>query len=328
MAKTITNLGLMFAALLLILACATPVVTAPPPGFAETAIAGTFSVAASLTAQARAVQAGSKTFTPTATRVASMTPPATFTLVVLGDSQVIALVDTPCRLGPDSRYDRLFLLRKGQTADLVGRSADGAFWIIRDLNRSQRSCWVPIGTVRVSRVVGILPVITPPPPPTPTRTPSHTPRPPSTSTFTPGPTLTASLTPTGTQPPIVQFDWSFSGVDNCLSPTPPTPPSSWWINVEVGNTGDVNFESVTFSVRDTTTTLVFSYDSNVLTGSNGCSAPDTSDFLEPGFSYILSSVALDYDPSNPSHSFDITLTLCTEDDQLGDCITKSMNITP
>jgi hypothetical protein len=257
-----------------------------------------------------------------------MTPPATFTLVVLGDSEVIALVDTPCLRGPGSVYDRVFLLRKGQTASLVGRSADGAYWIIRDLNRSQRSCWVLSGTVRVSRVVGILPVITPPPPPTRTRTPTNPPRPPSTSTFTPGPTLTASVTPTGTQPPIVQFDWVFSGLDNCLSPTPPTPPSSWWINVEVGNTGDINFESVSFSVRDNNTTLVFSYDSNVFTGSNGCGAPDTFNFLEPGFSYIVSSVALDYDPSNPSHNFDISLTLCTEDDQTGDCITKAMNITP
>ena len=328
MAKTTTHLGLMLAALLVILSCATPVVTAPPPGFVETAIAGTHSVAASLTAQVKVAQAGRSSLTPTATLVASATPLATFTLVNLGESEIVALVDTPCRRGPGSIYDRVFLFRKGQTANLVGRSADGAYWIIRNPNRTQQLCWVERGTVRVNRVIGNLPVMTPPPPPTPTRTPTRTARPPSTFTFTPGPTFTASVTPTGTQAPLIQFDWSFSGLDDCPSPTPPTPPSSWWINVEVGNTGDVNFESVTFTVRDNNTTLVFSYDSNVFTGSNGCSAPDTFNFLEPGFSYIVSSVALDYDPSNPSHNFDISLTLCTEDDQTGDCITKSMNITP
>jgi hypothetical protein len=117
-------------------------------------------------------------------------------------------------------------------------------------------------------------------------------------------------------------------VDTCPSPSHPVPPSSWWLNVEIGNTGDVNFESLTYTVTDNNTALVYSYDSNVFTGSNGCLAPDTSDFVEPGFSYIISSVALDYDPANPSHNFTLSLTMCTEDDQTGDCITKSMNITP
>lgn len=322
MAKTTTHLGLMLAALLVILSCATPVVTAPPPGFVETAIAGTHSVAASLTAQVKVAQAGRSSLTPTATLVASATPLATFTLVNLGESEIVALVDTPCRRGPGSIYDRVFLFRKGQTANLVGRSADGAYWIIRNPNRTQQLCWVERGTVRVNRVIGNLPVMTPPPPPTPTRTPTRTARPPSTSTFPP------SATETGTLPPVVQFDWSFSGLDECLSPTPPSPPSSWWVNVEVGNTGDVNFESVTFTFTDHDTTQVHSYDSNLFTASNGCLPPDSVDFLAPGLSYIVSSLTLDYDPTDPSYNFDISLTLCTEDDLAGDCVTKTMTLPP
>ena len=58
MAKTSKNLGLMLATLILILACATPA-TPPPAGFVETAIAGTYSVAASQTAQVQADMASS-----------------------------------------------------------------------------------------------------------------------------------------------------------------------------------------------------------------------------------------------------------------------------
>ncbi len=325
MAKTTTHLGLMLAALLVILSCATPVVTAPPPGFVETAIAGTHSVAASLTAQVKVAQAGRSSLTPTATLVASATPLATFTLVNLGESEIVALVDTPCRRGPGSIYDRVFLFRKGQTANLVGRSADGAYWIIRNPNRTQQLCWVERGTVRVNRVIGNLPVMTPPPPPTPTRTPTRTARPPSTFTFTPGPILTGTATATGTQAPLVQFDWVYSGLDNCAS----TP--AYWINVEVGNTGDVNFESLSFTITDndtipvpTTLTLL----SEEFASSDGCNPFVTIPFLEPGFSQVVSSQPLNYDPSSPSHNFDLSITLCTEDGQTGDCVTKTMNINP
>ena len=162
MAKTITKLGFILAPLLLILACAVPTVTPPPPGFVDTAIAGTYSVASSQTAQAKSQQGSPESVTVTESKIASATALATFTRVVLGASQVKALVDVACPFGPGSLYERMFLLRRGQIADVVGRSADGGYWILRNPDRPDRFCWVESFTVQLLRLTGILPVMTPP----------------------------------------------------------------------------------------------------------------------------------------------------------------------
>lgn len=322
MAKTITNLGLILAALTLILACATPLVTPPPPGFIETAIAGTHAVAESQTAQVKVGQAGSASLSPTVTKPASATPFPTFTLVVLGASEIRALVDAPCRVGPGSAYARVFLLRKGQTADLVGRSADGGYFIIRNPNRPEQVCWVERAALQVNRITGNLPVMTPPPPPTATRTPTRTSRPPSTSTFTPGPTSTDIVIPTGTATPVVQFDLVFRGLDHCA-----TPPG-WWINFEVGNTGEVEFKSLSYTLTDNDTVppTILTFDSELFTPSDGCNLPIPEETLPVGFSLVVSSEELDYDPTG--HHFDASLTLCVGDTQAPPCVTRTMSIVP
>jgi hypothetical protein len=322
MAKTLTNLGLMLAALSLILACATPLVTPQPPGFVETAIAGTYSVAESQTAQVKASQSGSKLLSPTASKSASATPFPTFTLVVLGPSEIRALVDVPCRVGPGSIYPRVFLLRKGQTADLVGRSADDSYLIIRNPNRPEQVCWVERAALQVNRISGNLPVMTPPPPPTPTRTPTRTRRPPSTSTFTPEPTSTTVQIATATATPVVQFDLVYNGLDDCA-----TPPG-WWINFELGNTGEVEFKSLSFTLTDNDTVppTVMTFDSELFTPSDGCNLPIPAETLPIGFSLVVSSEELDYDPTG--HHMDASITLCAGDTQSPPCVTRTMSIVP
>lgn len=319
MAKTITNLGLMLMALLLILACVTTVAPPPPQGFVETAIAGTAYAAGSQTARAQTLQAAVESVTLTPSRIPSSTPLATFTLVVLGASEIKALVDTPCRKGPGDAYEKVFTLRKGRTADLVGRSADGGYWIVRNPNKPEQLCWLVRAQVQVNRLTGNIPVMTAPPLPTATRTPSRTRRPPDTATLTPGP---VTDTPTSTATPAVLFDLIYSGLDDCSFTT-------WWINFEVGNTGDFDFESLNITITDndaTPTPLTLSLDSEQFIGSNGCGAPDTFDILPIGVSYVISSSPLTYDPTG--HNIDASITLCTDVTQSGACVTKTMNVTP
>jgi hypothetical protein len=232
-------------------------------------------------------------------------------------------VDVACRVGPGSIYDRVFLLRRGQTADLVGRSADESYLIIRNPNRPQQLCWVERGALQINRLTGNLPVMTPPPPPTPTRTPTRTPRPPSTSTFTPTITVIVTSTETATLAPVPNFDMIFSGLDDCAT----TP--AWWVNFEVGNTGELEFESVSITITDNDTLPTpteLTLDSDLFISSNGCNAPLSEDTLPIGFSVVLSSAQLSYDPTG--HHIDAEVMLCTEELQGGECVTKMMSVIP
>lgn len=312
MAKTTKIFGLMLTALLFILACAVPTtLTPPPPGFVDTAIAETYAAIASQTLQAQVVNASSGLITPTGTVRASATPFPTFTVVVFGTPQVRALVDAPCRAGPGSIYDLVFTLREGRFADLVGKSADGSYWIIRNPNQTTRLCWVESNKVQVQGFAGTLPVLTPPSPPTATS--SNTPIPTATRTNTLTPTVTVTATPT----PIVQFDVLINGQDNC------TTTSTWWVNFEVSNSGAVDFESLSITLTDTTTATDFLMDSEEFKNRNGCGPPDTIDPLLVGVTHNVSSPELNYDPTG--RIFNATITLCTGPSQSGVCTTNTLN---
>jgi hypothetical protein len=76
-------------------------------------------------------------------------------------------VNTNCRVGPGTVYEILGYLNVGQTAEVVGRSASSDFWIIKPPSNLAITCWV---TNQYATVVGNtagLPVINPPPTPTP-----------------------------------------------------------------------------------------------------------------------------------------------------------------
>lgn len=324
MAKTRNHLGLIVAALLLILACVTPL-TPPPPGVVETAIAGTQSVAASQTAQVQSVLGS---ITPTASRPPSASPPPTFTLVVLGGvTEVRALVDAPCRAGPGFNYEVVYTLREGRIADLVGRSADGRFLVIRIPPRPEQLCWLENGTVMVSGAAILMPVFTPPPTSTPSRTPTATPRPTSTHTRTPTitytPTNTPTSTATATETLILDFELLFTSVGNC----PDT--SSWWINFNVTNTGEVDFESLSISLTDITDpALPVTLDLNAdeFTERVGCAILNTENNLPVTTSHAVSGPALSYNPAG--HPFEATVKLCTENAQAGACTTQEISFTP
>src|ERR1041384_1036351 len=137
MAKSVPHLFLIFVLIMVTLACVAPAGVPPiDPNFVNTAIAGT------QTAQPIIPITGPETLTPTLTRVPSATPFPTFTVVVIATPQLSVSVDTSCRTGPGAVYARVSVLRAGEIADVVGRSADGNFWVIRNPDGTGDPCWI------------------------------------------------------------------------------------------------------------------------------------------------------------------------------------------
>jgi hypothetical protein len=92
------------------------------------------------------------------------TPGLTFTPVA---AQITVSVPTNCRTGPGVTYDRVGGLQVGEVAEVVGRHADRNYWVIRNPGRPSELCWLWGEYATVTGNTSGLPVMTPPPTPTP-----------------------------------------------------------------------------------------------------------------------------------------------------------------
>jgi hypothetical protein len=122
---------------------------------AQTALAN--AVAASLTAL--------PTNTPQFTFTPSLTPTMTFTFTP-SVAMVTVSANTYCRTGPGDPYAILGVLSVGQSAEVVARSAQNDSWIIK-LPPNNTTCWLWNQYATVTGNTAGLPVLNPPPTPTP-----------------------------------------------------------------------------------------------------------------------------------------------------------------
>jgi len=122
---------------------------------AETVIAN--NVAASLTAM--------PTNTPQFTFTPSLTPTLTFTLTP-AIPMVSVSVNTNCRTGPGEPYAILGVFMVGQTAEVLGRGSLNDTWIIK-LTPTGPTCWLTNMYATVTGNTAALPIVNPPPTPTP-----------------------------------------------------------------------------------------------------------------------------------------------------------------
>lgn len=91
------------------------------------------------------------------------------------------------RTGPGFNYPVLAVAPFGTTGEIVGRSADGEWWVIDAPTAPNGQVWVSASFVEATNVQNV-PVIAPPPPPIITPTPAPT--------ATPGPTISFAANPT------------------------------------------------------------------------------------------------------------------------------------
>jgi hypothetical protein len=195
----------------------------------------------------------------------------------------------------------------GEVAPVVGRSADANYWVISNPDQAGEVCWLWGEHATLTGNTAILPVLTPPPTPTATRT------------VTPVPTPTRTLTPAFTSTAAPGFAASYSNLESCTG-------TGWWVDIQLQNTGGITFESLALVLSDSATGSVIPMYADNFTDRNGCSATNTWDTLPAGAVRLVSSPVFSYDPSG--HEFRATLTLCSNAAQSGTCVTQAFNFTP
>lgn len=170
MLKTILNLFLGTLLLIAVQACAPPIPATADPNVINTAVAQTLAAAQTQTAPPVVPITGDESPTPSATTAATSTaiplPSPVFT-VGPGVAQVSVSVPTNCRVGPGAAYERVGALLVGEVAEVVGRHADRDYWIIRNPDRPSELCWLWGEHATLTGDTGALPILTPPPSPTP-----------------------------------------------------------------------------------------------------------------------------------------------------------------
>ncbi|MBN2118590.1 MAG: hypothetical protein JW730_18595 [Anaerolineales bacterium] len=318
MLKTVLKYSLCLGLLIVSQACtgAMPGMPTLDPNAIDTAIAGTMAAAATQTGQAASLMEMS---TPTAapTKTLSPSPFPTYTLVA-SVSYVYVSKSTHCRAGPGEEYASLGALKAGEAVQVVGRSADVKYWIIRNPRNLSQLCWLSGKYASVTGIVGALPVFTSPPRPTATRTrkppPTRTPKPPATAS-TPA---TVTTPATAITPGTPSFTASYSSTVNCLG-------NAWYVQIDLTNNGTVTFQSIALVMEDTVTGFVDGLISDDFINSNGCSTIPV-DTLPPGTANKVSLPPLTYNPAG--NLLNVGVQLCSEPAQGGSCISQALTFTP
>lgn len=107
-------------------------------------------------------ESATPTLEPTATQTptTSTTPTQAVPMAQLSEN-------TNCRSGPLSVYDLIATYLSGKALTILGRSADQTYWYVSDPQQPGRECWLWGRYAQVSGPVDTVPVLTPPPTPTP-----------------------------------------------------------------------------------------------------------------------------------------------------------------
>lgn len=121
---------------------------------------------ATITAQALTIQAPSETPLPPSE---TPTPESTATITLTPTPEVpmaSVSVNTNCRTGPNIQFDLIGALNVGQTAEVVGKYQNGAYWVIKTPG-SSGNCWLWGNYATVTGNTSNLPEFPSPPTPTP-----------------------------------------------------------------------------------------------------------------------------------------------------------------
>jgi hypothetical protein len=124
-------------------------------------------------------------------------------------------------------------------------------------------------------------------------------------------------TPPPTPTPSLKFSLSYSYMEGCVG---------WDPGFQVVNTGSVTFESGKIKAEDTVENFTVEDSTDVFDKRNGCAIDTSIPDLDPGDTgYIYANTFIE-DPDG--HELEVTVTLCTGPGQTGQCVSKSLNVTP
>ncbi len=229
------------------------------------------------------------TNTPLFTVAFSNTPTPAFTLTPEA-ARVTVLVETNCRKEPGTVFEGLGVLTPGQEAQVVGRSASNDNWIIKLPSNTTMTCWLWGQYASVTGNWQALPIVTPPPTPTPQFT----------------PTLAAS------------FILEFEDVQWC-------PTAYYSYNLKLTNNGSIPWNSVSVQITDLDTLEEGTFASDVFAYSTGCNETPYNGILYPGQeSFTYGNMT----PMHPHHNVKAVVRLCTEDGMMGTCLDRTITFNP
>lgn len=128
------------------------------------------------------------------------------------------------------------------------------------------------------------------------------------------------FTPPPLPTPVPGFDASLDGLERCADE------GIWWLDMVVENTGGITFRSFFMSVTDTVTGANLSLYRDNFIDRDGCNAEEDQGDLDPGDALIVSSPNFTYDPGG--HRIHTRITVCSDLNQSGTCLTQSSTFTP
>ncbi|HEX7541199.1 MAG TPA: hypothetical protein VF352_03635 [Anaerolineales bacterium] len=235
----------------------------------------------------------SLTPTPTFTLTPFLTPTPTFTLTPEVPTVSVS-VNTYCRSGPGPTYDILGIVNVGQNAEVVGRNASSDTWVIKLPSNPAINCWLwgQYATV-VGNTAG-LPVITPPPTPT----------------------------PAVTNTPAASFMVVYSSIENCGI-------GAYAIKFKITNNGPVTWESNRVIATDQVSGETNTVDRNDFPNLNNAdcallSADLNLEAREVGYTSSISFVVA----PPAGHNFTATIRVCSLNGMAGTCLEKTITFTP
>ena len=131
-------------------------------------------IAAEMTITALAGQVTPTEAPPTFTALPTLTPTPEFTPTPASTSTpsfayVTLSEATNCRIGPGLAYDLVDTFLVGQTIEVVGKHPSDNYWYVHSPNNPNVYCWM-WGYYAIGGNLGNVPVLTPPPSPTPAPT--------------------------------------------------------------------------------------------------------------------------------------------------------------
>ncbi len=130
-------------------------------------------------------------------------------------------------------------------------------------------------------------------------------------------TVLPIFTPPPTPTPAPDFTVTYERLETC---------AGWDPAFKLTNTGGVTFRSVEVTVKDNDTGTSVTTSANLFDKRNGCLISNPISVLQPGdggWAYASSFV---YDPSG--NKMKATITLCSQKDLAGVCVTKTLEFKP
>ncbi len=272
--------------LLLVSGCTT---AAPTPDLAAT-IAVNVAVEqtmAALQTQTSLTQIAYQHQNPTETP--TLQPTATSEFTATPDKVTLTLSkDTYCRNGLFAKSPNVTLMTVGQTYDVVAVDPNNQAYYVVEPNHTFTNCWVWGEFATVTGNLTSLPVYTPQPLPTPTRT------------ATVGPDFTVS----------------YLGMETCSG--------NYYLRFFIKNNGSKTWEALQINMLDNTINGTTTYNNTVFVDYSGCAAGITESDLAPG---EASNVAAQITTNPTGHSVTATIILC-QTDASGGCNPKIITFTP